>query len=87
MRNPNHPERKIRHAKLLTNAGFTIDKRWYQEEDKGKAPTNCSKLIYWQRGEIRVTLLDYDTISLTRLVDRIIEQVKTRTCEKAKVVF
>ena len=94
-RNPYFPNRKIRHAKLLKEAGFEIDMRWYKNENgelkqpKGfnPKPTNCSKLIYWKRGDIRVTLADYQQISLKELVRRVEEQVKYNCKQKAKIVF
>jgi hypothetical protein len=90
MNNPYFPNRKIRHANLLKEAGFEIDLAWYRDKDNrvgNPNPTNVTKLIYWKRGDIRVTLFDYQQISLSKLIDRIEGQVKYNYRQKARVVF
>lgn len=93
--NPYFPNRKIRHAKLLTTAGFKINLNWYKDENGGIGqrkgsnpnPTSCSKLIYWKRGDINLVFFDYDKVSLKRLVNQIENQVIYNQKKKAYVQF
>lgn len=88
--NPYFPNRKIRHADIMIEAGFEIDMRWYKDKDNRTGnpnPTSVTKLIYWKRGDIRVTLFDYQQISLKRLINRIEEQVKYNMKQTARVVY
>lgn len=88
--NPYFPNRKIRHAKLLTSAGFEINMGWYRDKDNRAGnpnPTSVTKLIYWKRGDINVMFFDYEQVSLKRLVERIKSQVEYNTKKKAVVEF
>jgi hypothetical protein len=87
MNNPYFPHRKIRHAKLLTRAGFTINRKWYRDLDKPQRETNCNKLIYWKRGNIHIIFLDYEQVSIKKLVERIISQAEYNTKNRAQIVF
>lgn len=90
MNNPYFPKRKIKHAKLLTEAGFEIDTRWYREKDR-KDPILCdvNKLIYWVNKDldIRLTFFDDQIIALKELINFINENIKYNLKKKARVVF
>jgi hypothetical protein len=66
MKNPYFKNRTIRHADLLTEAGFKIDLRWYR--DNNPRLCNVNKLIYWIKDDITLFFFDYERVSLKRLL-------------------
>ena len=87
MNNPYFPKRKIRHAKLLTDAGFEIDMAWYKDIDKTPHECNVTKLIYWKLGDIRLIFFDYEQVSVNTLVERILAQKEYVMTKNAMVTF
>ena len=89
MKHPLYPNREIRHAKLLTDAGFSIDMNWYNNHTPvtDRKLNGCDKLIYWKRGDIRLCFFDYNEVSVNHLVTNILGQAEYWMKRKASVVF
>lgn len=89
MKHPLYPDREIRHGKLLTDVGFTIDMKWYDNHTPvtDRELTNVDKLIYWKRGDIRVTYFDYQQISINNLITNILHQAEYQMKRIAKITF
>jgi len=89
MKHPLYSNRVIRHAKLLTDAGFSIDMKWYDNHKPvtDRELTNVDKLIYWKRGDIRLTFFDYYNVSVNHLVTNILYQAEYQMKRKASVEF
>jgi hypothetical protein len=87
--NPYFPNRKIRHADLLTKAGFVVDERWYRNKNEPQRLCNVTKLIYWinPKTDVRITFFDYQQISLKTFIERISGQVEYNLKKKASVTF
>lgn len=87
--NPYFPNRKIRHAKLLVEAGFHIDERWYKFPNTGNPnPTSVSKLIYWTNDKREnLTFFDYEQVSLKRFLERYANVVKYNYRQRASINF
>jgi len=87
--NPYFPNRKVRHAKLLVEAGFHIDERWYKFPKTGNPkPTSVSKLIYWlnEKNET-ITFFDYEQVSLKTFLARYSEVVKYNYKKRISIYF
>ncbi len=91
MKNPILPYRKIRHAELLTKAGFKIDLRWYTKEklnNPNNIDCNVNRLIYWINNKNEtITLFDYQQISLKSFLERYSAVVKYNFKKHAQVTF
>lgn len=87
MKNPNNIKRTIRHAKLMTLAGFKIDRKLcLSNKHCSYLPTR--NLIYWINEDgIRVTLSDNEQISLKNLVSRVKRQAEFLVKQKAEIIF
>lgn len=88
--NPYFPNRKIRHAKLLVEAGFHIDAGWYKKDSTGKNPnlTNVAKLIYWTNDKNEsIVLFDYQQVSLKNFLKLYANAVKYNYRRRASINF
>ena len=84
--NPYFPNRKIRHAKLLVEAGFHINEAWYR--DKKVVLCGVSKLIYWTNDDgINFCYSDYQQISLKTFLRDYAEAVKYNYKKKISINF
>lgn len=88
MNNPNNIKRKIRHAKLLTKAGFKLDiNGWMKQPFQGNKNSDVAKLIYWTNGETTLTFFDYQRLSLKSFLKKYKAQLKYDFKKKASVIF
>lgn len=94
MRHPNLPHRKIRHASLLTKAGFVIDMGWMNLNNSAKSTrpdpnSNVAKLIYWKHPTLKMTVCihDYEQITLANLVERVYAQAQYWTKRNAFIAY
>ena len=88
MNNPNLPKRKIKHAKLLTEAGFKLDMSWYDGKTDDKTVCDVNKLIYWVNEEgIRVMFFDDDVVTIQTLIRLISKSIRYNLKKSARVTF
>lgn len=91
MQNPNYPNRRIRHAQVLTEAGFAIDEGWMKvnSQSQTKEPCNCGKLIYWKHPKLKtsVVFFDYQQVCLATLINKVIGQAQYDTRKQAYVAW
>lgn len=90
MKNPNNLNCSIRHAKLLTQAGFFLHKGWMGLNKNNPAPPNTSvaRLVYWTNKEdIVITFFDNEDVTLKTLVEKIIAKTRYQMKKAARVTF
>ena len=91
MKNPNYPLRNIRHAEVLTKAGFVIDEGWMKinNESQTKALCNCSKLIYWKHPKLKtaVCYFDFQQVTLVNLINKVIQQAQYDQRKQAYIAW